>query len=334
MPKHQHELPAFCRWIVAGALLALVAPAAVRAENQRIALLLSSSEQYEHAKTLVGEALTRDGHQCIAIQFSPKREVPSPESSPAASGAETPERAGERLLEFKPRAVVSFGTLATTLALRALPDTPVIFCMVPNILDREGSLSPEQEQRRLAGITTDIDPAEQVGWIRRLSPVKVMGVLVSDRSRRTAQAFAEQAGKAGITVRVISASRDSFPDAITSLEDQGCKAALMIADAEVYNAASVQRLLLWGLRNRHPVWTFSPNLVKSGAFAALYADPEAIAKQTAEMVKKVLKGEDAARLGTQYPRPVLGAANLRTAELIGTPLDKGAIASLTVQYGR
>jgi len=45
---------------------------------------------------------------------------------------------------------------------------------------------------------------------------------------------------------------------------------LMVPDVQVFNAASVKRLLLWGVRQKTPVWGFSENVIKAGALAGQY----------------------------------------------------------------
>ena len=112
-----------------------------------MALVLTPSELYEQATTPIRDLLARDGRRCEVIRFTPARtEGPSSEtqstevaeSRPAApEGKSETETAAARLVELKPKVVVAVGTAATSLALRALPDTPVVFCMVPNFADRQ-----------------------------------------------------------------------------------------------------------------------------------------------------------------------------------------------------
>lgn len=323
-------------------LLSLAAVGVLLVTGQRsavadeVALLLTPNEPYEHAAKLISEALSRDGHKCSIIRFSQHVADSEPAGGLDHKGESLdPDQVARQLAETRPRVAVALGTAGTTLALQTLDKTPVVFCMVPNVLDRQFTASSSRDKQRLAGVTTDIGPRDQLTWLKRLSPsVKKLGVLASERSKATAESLAAEGRKQDVAVQVIPAKRDDFPAAIAALEAEGCDGVLMIADAEVYNSASVQRLLLWGLRNRKPVWAFSPNLVKAGALAAVYAEPESIAQQTAGLIKKLLAGESPAKLGMQYPERVLSAANLRTAEMIGLSLSKEVQASLTAQFGQ
>ena len=164
--------------------------------------------------------------------------------------------------------------------------------------------------------------------------MKTLGILHGERTRKTVESIVQAAAHADITVVRIPARLDQFPAAIAELDAKGCDGVLMVADSEVYNAASVQRLLLWGVRSRKPVWAFSPNIVRAGAFAAVYSEPEPMARQVNQMVTKLLAGENPKKLGVQHPDKVLRAANERTAELIGIPLAKDVLDTLEARFGQ
>jgi ABC-type uncharacterized transport system substrate-binding protein len=342
-PYSRCRPPGRPRWsALIAAYLCLEACAGLNAQTCDVALLTTPSDLYEQATTPIKDLLTRENLRCEVVKFTPSKdstnEATTPETSDsrptvAAAQSET-EKAVTRLTELKPKAVVAIGTTATLLALKALPGTPVIFCMVPNIADQRFT-EGETGLDRIAGITTDIDPAVQVRWIKRLSPsVKTLGVLHGERTKRTADAIAQAARSQDINVLRVPAKIEQFPAAIAELDAKGCDGVLMVADSDVYNTASVQRLLLWGVRNRKPIWAFSPNLVKAGAFAAVYSEPESLARQVTAMTKKLLAGENPKSLHTQYPEHILSAVNERTAELIGIPLGKDTLDALSTRFGQ
>lgn len=330
-------------WLLA-ASLSLASAGTVSAQRCDVALVFTPSELYEQAANPIRDLLARDGRRCEMIRFAPARiEAPATETAPANKPETRPalpnekseaELAAAKLTELKPKVVVAVGTAATSLALRVLPETPIVFCMVPNFSDRQFA-DEDSDLDRLAGVTTDIAPADQLRWIKRLCPsVKTLGILHGERTRRTVEAIAKAAQTQDVAVLRIPTKLDQFPAAVAELDAKNCDAVLMVADSEVYNVASVQRLLLWGVRNRKPIWTFSPNLVKAGAFAAVYSEPEPMARQVFQMAKKLLEGKKAKELGMQYPDRALKAANERTAELIGLPLATDVLDALDARFGQ
>jgi ABC-type uncharacterized transport system substrate-binding protein len=197
-------------------------------------------------------------------------------------------------------------------------------------------MAPDNPAReRLAGVTTDISPFDQIKWIKRTaSRATHIGVLHSSSTRQTVEAIRSAGKKNAIAIVAIEASKEEFPEAVDKLSVQQCDGVLMIPDARVYNSATVQRLLLWGIRSKKPVWTFSPNIVKAGAFAAQYSDARAIGWQTAEVVKQVLAGTRVSKIGLQYVQDVKHAANARTAGILGLPISSQIEKDLSVLYGK
>jgi len=326
----------------------LVIAPALRAEAPRVAIVLTAAPAHREAAEALRETLSHQGCSCIVIQLSAARtpggedEASPPNPTAATTTAPTAEgpspqvlEAVRHLRESRPQVVVSVGGGATALALQAVPDVPVVFCMVPNVLDRSFVAKGAGSAARLLGVTTDISPQLQVEQIRHLSPKATnVGLIHGPRSRRTAEAIRAAGEKKGLDLTLIPAQLDKFAEALHRLDERGCDAALMIADADVYNSANVQALLLWGLRGRKPVWTFSPNLVKSGAFAGLYVDTKAMAAQTAGLVDKVLHETPPGERGLRYPEAVHGGVNERTAEMVGISLDRSLDDSVAVHYQR
>lgn len=162
---------------------------------------------------------------------------------------------------------------------------------------------------------------------------RTVGVLHSDRTRHTVDALRSAARTRGVNIVAIEADKHRFPEAIAELNDRNCDSVLMIPDAKVYNAPNVKRLLLWGIRQKKPVWAFSASVVKAGALAGQYTDGRSVGQEAASLVRRVLDGTDVATIGVHYPKQVHRAVNERTAEMIGVTLPSHAIDNRTVRYG-
>jgi len=219
-------------------------------------------------------------------------------------------------------------------ALARLPYSPVVFFMVPNALDAPFMEPGSPMRMRVAGVTTDIAPDRQMHWLAGMAPnARTVGLLSSRRTHVTASMLQAAGAKYSVTVVPIEASKTQFMPAIDALNAYGCDAALMIADAQVFNSASVQRLLLWGMRQKKVVSAFSPHVVKAGALMGQYCDNAAIGRQTAHMVLDVLGGAEISSLGLRYPDRVEVAVNQRTAEMIGIVLDGSRLPPNAVRFG-
>jgi ABC-type uncharacterized transport system substrate-binding protein len=220
-------------------------------------------------------------------------------------------------------------------ALETIPEAPVVFFMMPNALDANFLHDDSRHRARVAGVTSDVAPAQQVDWIRRTQPDRNrIAVLCSTRTERTAEAL-EIAGRArGIEISPVHARHDRFPAAIDALNEGGFDGVVMIPDSQVYNSPNVQRLLLWGLRQKRPVWAFSDKVVKAGALAGIYSDPARVGNQAAEIAGEILRGKNPKAIGLRHPRSPGRAVNLRTAEMIGAELASDVLASNVTKLGK
>lgn len=301
--------------------LAVVVPGFAQPSQARVAVLYGAQGPYRAAADALVADLQSAGYEYAAIQL--------PSGDQAAL-----EKALRQVAEFKPTVIATGGTTATRQALKAVADVPVVFFMVPNVLDAPFLADDFPARGRVTGIASDIDPVQQVDWIERTRPrLKKICVLCSSRSRRTVAALEKAGRQHGLTITAILAHRDEFPKAIEELNKSGCDGVLMIPDAQVYNSPNVQRLLLWGVRRKKPVWTFSANVVKAGAFSGLYCDSKAVGKQVARLIREVHDGKAPPAIGLHYPHYTARAVNVHTAGMIGVSPDEKVFASGVTHMG-
>ena len=314
-------------WRIAlGALvgLALVhgaVPVFGQARRGRVAVLSGAHDTYRASAEALVARLRNAGHECTLL------ELPSEGDSAIRDTL-------QQLADFKPDVIAAAGTSATTSALNAVHEVPVVFFMVPNALDAPFMAADFAARDRVVGITSDIDPDQQVDWIVRTSPhTKKVAVLHTSRTKKTAAALQKAGRERRFTVELITASRREFPKAVEALENGGCDGVLMLPDADVYDSPSVQRLLLWGVRQQKRVWTFSPNIVKAGAFSGLYCDSKKVGQEAARIVQDVLDGKKPGAIGLRYPSSMDRAVNVHTAKMIDEALSQELLASGVVRMG-
>lgn len=228
----------------------------------------------------------------------------------------------ERCRSEKPALLITGGTALTADALRDVPDVPVLFFMVPNAADAPFCDSSSPLRSRVAGVSSDVAPGDQVDWILRSAPrARRVTVLYSDRTPRTAEALQSACRAAGLEGKLFPTSAERITAATDALARDATDGVLMIPDAQVYNAASIQHVLLWGVREKKPVWAFSDKAVKAGAFAGIYADPRSMGRRCAELAQQLLDGKAPAEIGVVNGPNPHRAINQHTAALIGVSPD-------------
>jgi ABC-type uncharacterized transport system substrate-binding protein len=310
--------------VAAGALIAAVllvgAPGARGDENAvRVAVVYGPSETYERGSAALIRKLEAAGRTCTSIAL------------PVGDDAQMKQSLAE-LAAFKPTLIAAGGTAAALHAIEAVPDVPVVFFMVPNGRDAPFMAAGHPGRGRVCGVAADVSPDKQIEWVRRTHPTAGrIAVLCSERTRETAAAIERAGRERGLHVVLIRTSADRFVDAVKELDEARCDGVLMIPDSSVYNSATVKRLLVWGARNRKAVWTFSRNVVKAGAFSGLCCDSEAVGRQAADLVERVVQDGDVHQIGLQYPQETSQSVNVHTAKMIGV---EDAVRSLPASVER
>jgi ABC-type uncharacterized transport system substrate-binding protein len=93
---------------------------------------------------------------------------------------------------------------------------------------------------------------------------------------------------------------------------------LCLPDPDLYNAVTIQPLVLAAIEYRLPIVGFSPAFVRAGAAAGVYPDYRALGRQAAEMALRIERGEGSG--GEEYPFRLQVAVNQRVTRLLGLDL--------------
>ncbi len=319
MRKH---LPSCLLYIAVG-VCALITPKTCAAGGSaQITVLCGERKMYESAAAALIESLQSRGHSCQLVKW------------PKASDKSARQRVLKQIAASNPSIVVASGMSATTHALKQLNGTPIVFFMVPNALDAPFMIPGAPDRNRVAGVSANVSAPDRLRWIKQLDRnAKRLGVLYSPRTKNTMQSFRDAARSHGIEIIAIESRSDHIPNAIETLTSKRVDGLLMIPDATIYNSASVQRVLLWGARQKKPVWSFSEGIVKAGAFAGQFANDQAVGRQTAELVQKLLDGTQPQQLGLKFPDHIESAVNTHTSEIIQLELDDSNLSSNVIRIG-
>jgi len=280
------------------------------AQEKRVAIVSGPQESFRSAAHAVERELRQRGVDCLTLV------------EPAAGETSGQRSTARQIADWKPTLIAAGGPSAAMTALEAVGEIPVVFFMVPNVLDAPFLTEQPEWRKRLAGVPADVAPDEQFRWIARLQPTcRRLGVLFSGRTKRTLDALTLAGAKHHITVEGIDAERDELPRAIEALNQRGCDGVLMIPDSRVYGSMEVERLLLWGLRGKKPVWGFSAGTVKAGAFAGQFIEPERAGVDAADVIMRILNGATAESVGIKYAQSIRRVVNVHTAGMIGASLE-------------
>lgn len=187
---------------------------------------------------------------------------------------------------------IGVGARAAKLVRKAAPTARLVYAMV---LD-PGSLglpAPGDAPRDgLTGVTMDVDPAMQLDVLHTLAPAaKRIGILydpaLSGDAVRRISAKARTKGFE-IVAQAVRGEGDVVPAAQVLLPS--VDALWGIADPTVLTAANARALILLALRAHKPLLALSEGFVRTGALAALAADPDAVGRAAGSLALELARG--------------------------------------------
>ena len=115
----------------------------------------------------------------------------------------------------------------------------------------------------------------------------------------------------------------SLNDALESILSES-DVLFVLADAGVYNAATIRNILLTSYRKQIPLVGISQAYVKAGALCAIYSTPDQIATQAAEAVRQF--SETGKLPPDHYPKEFEVSVNLQVARSLDVPIkDAGRL---------
>jgi putative ABC transport system substrate-binding protein len=225
------------------------------------------------------------------------------------------------VVDWKPDAIVTQGTVATERLLRLTRAIPI----VTSVTDPVGS-GFAATMARPGGNVTGLSQggpemaAKTMEVLRILMPRldRIAIVAYDDAPGRMLAAFPEQAAKAAglATVRTPIREEDDLPRLFRGIAAQGCQAAYWAFAPRNDEEAAVRE----ALRARIAFVTSSEDLVEKGALVALGSDDSNFVVRSAELVAKILGGARPGDIPFEYPQRFRFVVNARTASVLGIKL--------------
>jgi ABC-type uncharacterized transport system substrate-binding protein len=216
------------------------------------------------------------------------------------------------------RLVVAVGSRALAELQVRKTGLPIVASMVLRGLQPDGA----------GQVDLDVPLGAQLAAVRALLPGALrVGIIRNPaRSRYAAEALESQGRKEGYTLVVADCDGPGrLLKVVASLRGK-VDFLLCFPDADLYNAVTIQPLVLAAIEYRLPIVGFSPGFVRAGAAAGVYADYRALGRQTAEMALRLHRGE--ASGGEESPVRLQVAVNQRVTRLLGLDLKIPAGAEI------
>jgi ABC-type uncharacterized transport system substrate-binding protein len=207
--------------------------------------------------------------------------------------------ASERARSFD--LLVPLGRAAGLAVVRAMPQAPSIYALIPEATWREIEACCAPDPRRTTAVFLDQPVFRHLDLIRLALPDHDHVGILSGPTSRSLLADAEDEA-AVRDLRVITKALDAGDPIGPALRDllPGVQVMLALPDPMIYNRETIVSILLTTYRDRVPLVGYSRAMVKAGAVLALFSSPQDIGRQLGELAQAVW-----------LQRPLIGPAPAR-----------------------
>jgi putative tryptophan/tyrosine transport system substrate-binding protein len=216
----------------------------------------------------------------------------------------------------RPDLILAIGIDALSIV-RKIRDIPIIYCMV---LNPESMLSDEGN---ITGVSMNLPPDKQLAVLRKAIPhLKKIGLIYSPAHTGPIAARAVTAAeRMGISLVTLKAERpNDLPRQLERLP-KDLDAYWMLPDSSLTSPEAVESLLLYSIRARVPIFTFSDKYLRMGAFVSLDLDTYELGRQTGEMAERVRGGVDVATIPRIDADRAIPTMNRAVASKLGIAPD-------------
>lgn len=229
------------------------------------------------------------------------------------------------LAGLSPKLIVTLGTPAAQALARTDSKAPQLFVLLTrhsyeNLFNGRRSPPPNP----VSAVYLDQPVTRQLDLLRLALPdVKRIGVLLGPASQDQAPRLERIAAERGF--RLISTYVDDSKSLYAGLQHVVSEASILlaIADPLIFNANTIQNILLTTFRARMPLFAFSPAYVKAGALLAIYSTPGQFGAQAGLIIRAFLQGTPLP--APQYPAEFTVGVNPYVANSLGLSLDASAL---------
>ncbi len=226
------------------------------------------------------------------------------------------------LKRSEPRFLVAVGSQAARSAMAGIPEAPLLVTLLPKTaIDRlEAERRRSNGSRPLSAVYLDQPIERQLDFIRLAMPdARRIGVLLGPESGKLYPVLQGAAieRQLKLVAQWVEQDGDLAPALQKILPDIDIMLAL--PDPSVFNAGTIQLILLGTYRQRLPLFGFSAAYVRAGAVASLHSMPAQIGAQAADMLHAALARGHLPP--PQYPRQYTIATNPHVARSLSVAIE-------------
>ncbi len=233
----------------------------------------------------------------------------------------------DSITRIKPTLILTVGTVATDMAKKEFPNTPIIFSSVIHPELSGFVESNKVPNTNMTGASLDIPIDIQFKYFKKIVPnIKRIGVLYTPETEHLINQAKEAARAEGIDLVPVTVHENKdLPSALDSVSAH-VDGLWSVPDPQLFTPQSTRYILLNTIRRSIPFMGFSRNVVESGALFALDFDYKAVGMQAGRIVNQVLGGQNPGTIEVSSVDVIWFHYNEKTAKLINVAIPDELVA--------
>jgi ABC-type uncharacterized transport system substrate-binding protein len=198
-----------------------------------------------------------------------------------------------------PDVLVTITTPALQAAIARLDSTPIVFTAIASPIAAGAGTSRTDHLPNVTGVSSELDAPRMAAIVRRVLPNARSVATIVNPSEVNSTYFrdllSEAMGKVGIEVRSFPADRPADVSvAADTMASSGVDAIVQISDS--LSGSAFPAIATAARRSGVPLFAFNSDQAETGAMLVVARDFRDMGREAGKLVKRILDGEDPARI--------------------------------------
>lgn len=237
----------------------------------------------------------------------------------------------QNFVNSEPDIVVGVATIAAQSLYKYAREgrTKLVFASVTDPVAAKLAQSIDQPGGNTSGVSNYVDLVPQIEMFKKLVPdLQKLGFIYNPgemNSLSLINKLKEECAKLEIELVTMAATKSS--EVQQSVRNLAQKVDAIFVSNDNTALSALKTIANESTRQNIPVFVSDTDIVNQGALAALGPSQYDVGVKTAEMIDRVLKGEDISNISVEFPDKMELVINLKAAAAIGVVVPDEMIAS-------